>query len=76
MRRNVEGRLAKLEGTAKEGARGKHIIFAMTEKGETLEEFEARVERQKRALPGNPDCDVLVFELITSILLRCEAHAP
>jgi hypothetical protein len=62
VKRNIEGRLAKLESSTGSGKPG--LIFAKTEPGETLEDFEKRVDRLIREATERDGCEPFVFKLI------------
>jgi len=64
MKGNIEGRLAKLESSAGTGEPG--FIFAMTERGETLEAFNQRVERLIRESTERDGVEPFVFKLLTT----------
>lgn len=62
---SIEGRLAKLEQAWASKDDGKEgLIFAMQEREETREQFDARVQRLIRET-GCPEERVIVFTVIT-----------
>lgn len=66
MKRNVEARLAKLEANSSAGDGAPYFIFAENEEGETLEEFDKRVEGLVREEQRNGCASGFVFKLITT----------